>query len=1017
MTIDLQNQLVDALNNLNEQLECPSYNIIVSPNEINHNHGVGIMLHRLFPDSGDIYSIRSTDLYEGDHYFGDQSFCLHKKDSTFHEVLNAIQANLGHVRASAILLIPYFPADFLLGLALKRLYNCPLCVFIMDDQNIFCPAVEDHLVQQLLDAADLCFGISRPLCDAYEQKYNKKIWFFPPVIESKLIQHELPDAITGQDITEPRGVLIGNIWCQRWLDQLRPLCRQSNVKIDWYGNPNRNWIDFQEAELEADGIFFRGYIEEGELIQVLKQASFAVILTGSSDHPDDRPELMNLSLPSRSCFMTATANIPLLVLGHNKSAIARFVESAGLGVVCSYYHDDFVAAITYILSPENQRRIRENSLVVARQLGADGLGQWLWDSLSEKRPLDLRFEKLWPKGIDQYQSVLVTTCENNHRHGTGVLLKRVFPHEENIISVRTKDFYLGDHQWEGQSYLLAEPDPDRRTIFNRVASIVQNHSCVKRLFCVPYDVDSLLVSIAIKESYGIPMAVWIMDDQNIAAHNIPDALMKEFLTKADVRFATHPELRDAYENKFGLKFWLLPAVVPDHLITKTLREPAKNDIHPLRGALVGSIWSLQWFNNLCFSLENSGIELDWFGNSQYYWLTDSEIELHRKGLYPQGICPEDALAEKLKDYPFVIVPSGTLDERDDQIHLSKLSLPGRILFILATSNTPIILLGNTSTSAANFVNRFQIGVVCDYTSDALRQAVEYVLETSNQQHLRQNAFNVAQRFSDRGIDHWIWQSLEMGQAADSRFESLFQRSPIDLVHFIEPPVPENVYKDYVPVYQVVRRLKINGYYPDFVVDVGASHGIWSHTASQLFPEATFYLVDPLISRYEQAARNYYLKNIPKSKFFELAVSNAAGQLSFQVSPDLYGSSLLKPADFRDYETVSVAVKTLDQLAHEENITGRGILKLDVQCAEHLVLEGAKKFLDQVDLIIAELSFIRYDENALVFLQMINLLDELGFRYYDETGEWRSPIDGTLLQKEVAFIRQHLLVPPTSRQIQ
>jgi hypothetical protein len=49
--------------------------------------------------------------------------------------------------------------------------------------------------------------------------------------------------------------------------------------------------------------------------------------------------------------------------------------------------------------------------------------------------------------------------------------------------------------------------------------------------------------------------------------------------------------------------------------------------------------------------------------------------------------------------------------------------------------------------------------------------------------------------------------------------------------------------------------------------------------------------------------------------------------------------------------------------------------------------------------------------------MLNLLAQLGFRYYDETGEWRSPIDGTLLQKEVVFIRQDLLVPETSRKIE
>jgi FkbM family methyltransferase len=526
----------------------------------------------------------------------------------------------------------------------------------------------------------------------------------------------------------------------------------------------------------------------------------------------------------------------------------------------------------------------------------------------------------------------------------------------------------------------------------------------------------VLTAIAIKELFGVSMGIWIMDDQNVTVNNIPDGLMKEFLQKADVRFATHPELRDAYENKFGLKFWILPAVVPHGLIETEIFQPMLDKCEQKRGALLGSIWSQQWFSDLCQSVKKAGVQLDWYGNSKYYWLTESEQELQGKGIYPQGLFPEDKLVEKLKEYPFVVVPTGTMDERDDQPQFSQLSLPGRILFALATSNTPVILMGSEKTSAASFINRFQIGVVCDYTPESFGAAVAELLDPQRQQVFRENAVAVAEKFSDHNIDSWIWNSLAQEQAADERFESLFRRSPIDLVHFIEPPVPSLIYKDYAQVYQVMRRLKVNHYHPDFVMDVGASHGIWSHTASQLFPEAQFILIDPLINRYEQAARNYYLTNIPHAKFLEIAVSDQSGQLSFQVSPDLYGSSLLTPADFRDYETVTVAVKTLDQVAQEENLQGRGILKLDVQCAEHIVLAGAKSFLPQVDLIVAELSYVRYDENALVFLEMLNLLEQLGFRYYDETGEWRSPIDGTLLQKEVVFIRQDLLIPETSRKI-
>ena len=1011
---ELQKELSQSLQELNCHLGYKSYDIIVSHAEINAQHGVGVLLQRIFPNSNNFLSIRSVNLYDGHQSFGEKAICLAARDNSIFEIYNKVQDSLNGTLPHRLISIPYFPADFLISLAIKKFYDCPLCVFLMDDQNIFSKNVPDYIVQSLLDKADLCLGISRPLCNAYEEKFKKKFWFVPPVIENHLIQNKL-ELISSNRLPQRQGVLIGNIWSQNWLDQLRLLCKTAKVKIDWYGNPNRKWIHFDDRELEIDGISFKGFLPENELIQKLRESYFAIIPTGSSDNAEDRPELTKLSLPSRSCFITATANLPILVVGDSDSAVAQFIQEYGLGVVCRYEPDDFSQKVDYLCQLENQKRIRQNAFEVGKNLDAGDLAEWIWQSLEKKEVIDLRFEHLQQESSLANASVVITPNEVTQRHGTGALVRRVFPDDSGIISVRSDNHYGGEHDFGVKSYYFPYRGLSRQSVFTNIFCAFARHS-VARVFCVPYYSEDLLTAIAIKEFFGVPMGGWIMDDQNICVNNIPDDLMKEFLVKCDVRFATHPELRDAYENKYGLKFWLLPAVVPDALITTKLATPSKENYQQKRGAIIGSIWSRKWFDSLCKSIQGTGIKLDWFGNSQYYWLTESETELQSKGIYHQGLYPEAQLVEKLKEYPFVVVPTGTLDERDDQPQLSQLSLPGRILFALASSNTPIILLGSPKTSAANFINRFQIGVVSDYLPEELSKAVEYVFDINNQQIMRENAVKIATQFSDKNIDDWVWQSLAESQAVDSRFESLFQRSPIDLVHFIAPPVPNIIYKDYVEVYQVMRRLKVNNYHPDFVVDVGASHGIWSHTASQLFPETQFILIDPLISRYEQAARNYYLRNIPKAKFLEIAVSNEAGQLSFQVSPDLYGSSLLTPADFRNYETMKVEVKTLAQVASEQQLSGRGILKLDVQCAEHIVLEGAKVFLEQVDLVIAELSLIRYDPDALVYLEMLNLLDQLGFRYYDETGGWRSPIDGTLLQKELVFIRQDLLVPETSRKI-
>ncbi len=1010
----LQKQLSNVLRQLNDRLEDKSCNVLISHGEINNHHGVGILLQRIFPDSSNFVSIRSKNIYDGYQSFGNKNFCLQVEDYSFAGIAQIIQEELSGISPKNLLCVPYYPEDYLIALAIKKLYDCPLCLFIMDDQNIFSQNVADAIVQEVIENADLCLGISHPLCNAYQNKFKKKFWFVPPVIENHLIQNKL-ELLSSNKLLQKKGILIGNVWSQKWLDKLRLLCKATKIKIDWYGNPNRQWIHFTDRELEIDGISFKGFLPENELIQELREACFAIVPTGSSNEIEDRPELTQLSLPSRTCFMIATANLPILVVGDSNSAVAQFVQEYGLGLNCNYQVEDFRQKVNYLCQSETQKRIRQNAFKIGQNLGANNLAEWIWDSLEKKEAIDLQFENLLQQTLINNASVIVTANEVTQKHGTGALVRRVFPDDSNIISVRSDNHYGGEHHFGIKSYYFPQRGLSRKSVFTNISYTFAEHG-ISRIFCVPYYSEDLLTAIALKEFFGVPMAGWIMDDQNVCVNNIPDDLMREFLGKCSVRFATHPELRDAYENKYGLKFWLIPAVVPDRLITTAIATPTPEKCQQRTGILIGSIWSRQWFNALCESVKGAGVKLDWFGNSQYYWLTESEEELNAKGIYPQGLFPEDQLVEKLKGYPFVVVPTGTLDERDDQPQLSQLSLPGRILFALATSNTPVILFGSPRTSAANFINRFKIGTVCDYTPESFSAAVDYVLDADNQKIMRENAVKVAKSFSDKGIDDWVWQSLEKGEAADLRFESILPRSPKDLVHFIEAPVSPYIYKDYTQVYQVMRRLKGQNYHPDFVVDVGASHGIWSHTASQLFPETQFILIDPLISRYEQAARDYYIRNIPKVELLEIAVSNQAGQLNFQVSPDLYGSSLLTPADFRNYETVTVEVKTLDQISSEKKILGRGILKLDVQCAEHIVLEGATTFLEQVDLVIAELSFIRYDEKALVFLEMLNLLDQLGFRYYDETGEWRSPIDGTLLQKEVVFIRHNLLIPETSRKI-
>ena len=135
--------------------------------------------------------------------------------------------------------------------------------------------------------------------------------------------------------------------------------------------------------------------------------------------------------------------------------------------------------------------------------------------------------------------------------------------------------------------------------------------------------------------------------------------MREFLERCSLRLATHPELRVAYERKYGLPFYLLPAVAPDRLIAREPTQP-RDDIHVVdmhdktggkRGAMIGSFWDQSWFDRLCAALAPTGYSIDWFGNNRSPFVRFPKEQLLRARINPRGIVSEDQLAAELREYP------------------------------------------------------------------------------------------------------------------------------------------------------------------------------------------------------------------------------------------------------------------------------------------------------------------------------------------------------------------------------
>lgn len=367
--------------------------------------------------------------------------------------------------------------------------------------------------------------------------------------------------------------------------------------------------------------------------------------------------------------------------------------------------------------------------------------------------------------------VVVTANEVNNLHGTGPLVQRVCRGWRNVLAIRARNDWGGVQDFGDWQVRMATKTGARWEFFSNALSVLRGRN-IQLVLCVPFLRDEFLTSIAIHECFGAKLCVYLMDDHNVAGNGIPDALMREFLERCALRLATHPELRFAYERKYGLPFHLLPAVVPAELTSTNVTEPPVIE-RRRRGALIGSFWDQSSFNRLCTALADCACEIDWFGNNKSPWLNYSDTHLACAGIRAHGILPEAQLAARLKEYPFVIVPVGTLETGESNSGVARLSLPGRILFALAASHTPVLILGDPRTCGARFVTHFGVGEVAPYDSTLICEAMDRMSRPEHQRRMRQNAARIASALSDRGVPEWLERSIELERPADSRFEDLF----------------------------------------------------------------------------------------------------------------------------------------------------------------------------------------------------------------------------------------------------
>ncbi|HMP78250.1 MAG TPA: FkbM family methyltransferase [Pirellulaceae bacterium] len=205
--------------------------------------------------------------------------------------------------------------------------------------------------------------------------------------------------------------------------------------------------------------------------------------------------------------------------------------------------------------------------------------------------------------------------------------------------------------------------------------------------------------------------------------------------------------------------------------------------------------------------------------------------------------------------------------------------------------------------------------------------------------------------------------------------------------------------------QICTFLKSLKFEPQVIYDLGASNGAWTRAMLPVFPQAHFELFEPQAHRnsdYDQ----YLLPLVDRHANLRLhtnLVSNVDASLQLRiVGRSGVGSSLLGTS--ANDHSIEVPSRTLDSMIQAREIAPPDIIKMDIQGAELLALQGAaKRALPHASILALELWMIRgYGSQTPLLTEVMEFLTAHDYFPFDFGDCYRD--EGLLVAQDVWFCR-------------
>jgi|HubBroStandDraft_1064217.scaffolds.fasta_scaffold00328_16 FkbM family methyltransferase len=195
-----------------------------------------------------------------------------------------------------------------------------------------------------------------------------------------------------------------------------------------------------------------------------------------------------------------------------------------------------------------------------------------------------------------------------------------------------------------------------------------------------------------------------------------------------------------------------------------------------------------------------------------------------------------------------------------------------------------------------------------------------------------------------------------------------------------------------------------GLVPGCVVDIGAAYGDFTRMAARFAPAAQFLMFEPL-GEYE-ASLGRVQADLPNSHLVQAAAAEAPGRMTINVHDDLVGSSLMyewEEASNVNGRPREVPLTTVDLEVARLGSPADIWVKIDVQGAELKVLAGAEATLRRTALLVVETTLFSTFADGPLAGDVVAFMAARGFVLYDIAGFLYRPLDGALMQLDLAFV--------------